>query len=241
MRFESYLYTDTGGRKENEDSLNARRYGENVVCVVADGLGGQGDGKAASSLVCDSLMACGADGVFPTEEDVAAAFARANAQLLAAQRNAYHMKTTAVYLCVRPSEAIWAHIGDSRLYHVHNGRLEHFTLDHSASQMAVFLGAIRREDIPSDPGRSRLVRAMGVEGDAPEIHPPVALENVGRHVFLLCSDGFWEYCSDGEVAEAAELASGAEDLVRRLWELKHSRSGADCDNSSAAVIFMDWR
>lgn len=231
-------YSETGGRRENEDSAGIRFHGEMLTAVAADGLGGHGDGKAASDLVCSLLLETGADGNLPDRAALEAAFRRANGELLARQENAYHMKSTAVLLCLRDDRAVWAHIGDTRLYHVHDGRLVHYTLDHSSSQMAVFLGEISREEIPADPRRNLLLRAMGVEGDEPEMHDPILLEP-GRHAFVLCSDGLWGYLTDDEITDACTRAESAEDCLAELRRLHDSRGGRDGDNHTGVVILLE--
>ena len=46
------VYSDPGGRKENEDSVRFLRQGQDSLClIVADGLGGHGGGKTASSAL----------------------------------------------------------------------------------------------------------------------------------------------------------------------------------------------
>lgn len=231
-------YTDVGGRKENEDTLDVRMFGDNVVAVVADGLGGHGDGKSASQLVCDRLMRCGGDGIFPTRQTILDAFLRANSELISKQSNDFHMKTTAVYFCLQGNQAVWAHVGDSRLYHIYKNKMCDYTLDHSASQMAVFLGELKREDIPRDPGRSRLIRAMGVQDTEPDIREAVRLEPAGQHIFLLCSDGLWEYLNDEDIIEACKSSSNSKECIAKLRAVKTPRSGPDCDNNSAIVIYV---
>ncbi len=233
-----YGYTDIGGRKENEDAGDIRIYGKNLVAVIADGLGGQGDGKAASELAVESLFKCGNQGRFPDEEEVSQAFRMANEAILKKQLNHFHMKTTAVYLCISENQAIWAHVGDSRLYHFHNDRLCHYTLDHSLSQMAVALGEIKREDIPGHPQRSRLLRALGCEGEEAEIHKPICLEN-GRHAFLLCTDGLWEYLSDKEICKELHESATAEAWLKGLRVCLKSRCGGENDNNTAAAVILE--
>lgn len=231
-------YTDIGGRTENEDSVRISKYGNNIVAVLADGLGGQGDGKAASQSVCESLILCGSDGKFPEKDFIEKAFVQANSDLIKKQRNTFHMKSTAVYLCVHGNHAIWAHIGDSRLYHLHQGKICDYTLDHSASQLSVFLGDIKREDIPNDPGRSRLVRAMGVADDTPDVHDSISLEK-GLHGFLLCSDGLWEYLRDDEIEGVFARNGTASACLNGFRQIKAAKSPADCDNNSAIVVLLD--
>lgn len=234
----TYVYSDIGGRKENEDTADLRIYSNNLIAVLADGLGGQGDGKKASQLVCSHLLQCGADDKPVSEERLTEAFREANAALIRQQENSFHMKTTAVYLCIRGKQAVWAHIGDSRLYHFRQDELSDYTLDHSVSQLAVSMGEISRAEIPSYPGRSRLYRAMGTEGEEPEIHTVVTLEP-GRHGFLLCSDGLWEYLTDQEIQSALRDAVSAADWVERLRNIMERRCEADHDNNTAAAVILN--
>lgn len=234
----TYLYSDVGNRKENEDSAELRIYGKNLIAVVADGLGGQGDGKTASELVCQALMRCGSQNEPVSREEISEAFEKANDELIRHQENTFHMKTTAVYLCIHEDQAVWAHVGDSRLYHFYEEKLCDYTLDHSISQLAVAMGEIRREDIPRHPGRSRLYRAIGAEGENAEIHDPVVMEK-GRHAFLLCSDGFWEYLPDHEIEEDLRKSETAEDWIGFLRERIKRQNRIDQDNNTAVAIIVE--
>ena len=232
------MRSEQGGRRENEDYVNCATAGKNLIAVLADGLGGQGDGKIASLTVGDSLLSCGADGAFPTRQTIQEAFDKANRALIAKQRNQFHMKTTAVYFCQQGNRAIWGHIGDSRLYHIFQNQIADYTLDHSASQMSVFMGAITREEIPWDAGRSRLIKAMGVEDAEPEIHEEILLKP-GRHAFLLCSDGLWEYLSDAEIIDICQRDWDAKRSLTFMLDCKETKSMPDCDNYTAFLLFVE--
>lgn len=238
MRIDVDCYSDIGGRPENEDTVGHWPVKNGIVAAVADGLGGQGDGKAASDIVCRSLVGHGIENGLPDKETIVRYFTQANRELMSKQQNSFHMKTTAVYLCVAQEQAVWAHIGDSRLYHLYNGKLSHYTLDHSASQLAVYMGEIERSEIPKHSGRSRLLHAMGVADEQPDVHDPIRLER-GEHVFLLCSDGLWEYLSDEEIAETWKRTKKLEPYLKLLRSLKNSRSPEDCDNNSAVVVSVE--
>lgn len=234
----THVYSDIGGRRENEDTAELHVHRNNLIAVVADGLGGHGDGKKASELVCQRLLQCGADNQPVSRERLETAFQAANEALIGQQQNRFHMKTTAVYLCIHENQAIWAHIGDSRLYHFYQGELQEYTLDHSISQLAVTMGEIRREEIPSYPGRSRLYHAMGTEEEYPEIHDPITLA-AGRHGFLLCTDGLWEYVTDREIQEALQESETAKEWVRRLRDRMESRCQEEHDNNTAVAIILE--
>lgn len=235
MKIDVDGYSDIGGRPENEDTAGFWKFKNGIVAVVADGLGGQGDGKAASEIVCESLLRHEIEDGLPDRETIDRFFDQANQKLISRQQNSFHMKTTAVYLCVTEGQAIWAHIGDSRLYHLFDGQLSHYTLDHSASQLAVYMGEITRKDIPGHAGRSRLLHAMGVQDEHPDVHDAVPLQP-GEHVFFLCSDGLWEYLSDEVIVNTWKKTKSIELFLEQIRREKNSRSPEDCDNNSAVVV-----
>lgn len=237
-RVTTYGYSDKGGRQENEDSGGIYVYSDKIIAVVADGLGGQGDGGVASATALQELAKCGQGGPMPGREEIRDAFARANQAIRSRQRNQYHMKTTAVYLCVQGCHAIWAHIGDSRLYHFYRGGMSHVTCDHSVPQLAVLMGEIDRRDIPGHPQRSHLMKALGCEEARPDIHEPVLLES-GKHVFLLCTDGFWEYLDEDGLAQSADAADAAEEWIASLRREIGPHFSADHDNNTAMAIFVE--
>ena len=48
MTLDAYLYTNPGGRPENQDRADFRLEGDRGLFVLADGLGGHQDGAAAA-------------------------------------------------------------------------------------------------------------------------------------------------------------------------------------------------
>lgn len=230
-------YSAEGGRAVNEDTCLFGAYDKNLVFVLADGLGGHGDGKKASETVCRELILCGADNEEVTSEKLTEAFDVTNRKLLEQQENEYHMKTTAVYLCVSAEHAVWAHIGDSRLYHFYNGRLEHYTLDHSIAQVAVSLGEISREEIPKYPGRSKIFHALGTIDEHLTSVETISLEP-GIHAFLLCTDGVWELLSDEILTALLFRAETAQEWIRLIRQSVEERMPEKHDNHSAIAVIL---
>ena len=141
MVIEGYWYTNIGSRSENEDSCAYFSPGPDQYCaVICDGLGGHGGGKAASSIGVKALSQWQADEALPSGETILAWMNEANRNILATRANANQMKTTAVALYLYKNQAVWAHIGDSRLYHFHNGVLADYTEDHSLAQLSIKMG-----------------------------------------------------------------------------------------------------
>lgn len=232
-----YYHSNRGGRQENEDSCGFTLYKSNLIAVVADGLGGHGDGKKASTLAVSSLLNCGASGIVPSPHQILFSFNQTNDLIRSNQLNSKHMKTTAVYFCLQHDIAIWAHIGDSRLYHFFNNNIVEYTLDHSVSQIAVSLGEITHEQIPQHIDRSKLLRALGCENITPEIHKLVRLEK-GMHAFLLCTDGFWEYVPEKFMEFSLAKEKFAKPWINTMCNYLQAHCCPQNDNFTALAVCL---
>lgn len=236
--FDIDVYSDIGGRRANEDAADYFVTQEGLIAVVADGLGGQGDGEIASSTACQKLLECGRDGQEITTKDIHAAFSAANTAIREKQTNRFHMKTTSVYLYIYKNTAIWAHAGDTRLYHIYNGELCDYTLDHSLSQMAVWAGEITRDQIPMHPGQNKVFHVLGSESLEIEVHEEINLK-AGRHAFLMCSDGVWENASDSEIVFDLSRSSTAKEWIEYLRERVSKCPKEKQDNNTAVAIIFE--
>lgn len=229
------IYSDVGGRAENEDAVLLRSMDADRLCVVlADGLGGHGGGKQASRAAAERI--CGGWDGDASPDALRALTEKANSDVLAMQTSACQMKTTVVALAAARGRFAWAYAGDSRLYYFANGVLRWQTRDHSVSQMAALMGQITPDQIRFHEDRSRIYRCLGQEGgegaDAGELAP-----EPGQAAFLLCSDGFWEYVYEREMEETLRAAASPEDWLDRMRALHRERVPADNDNNSAAAIW----
>ncbi|SVE26955.1 uncharacterized protein METZ01_LOCUS479809, partial [marine metagenome] len=119
------------------------------IYVVADGLGGHGGGGEASRIAVNSLTELLRDANFgaATLQD---SILKTNELILTHQKSETHlanMRTTLVVLWIRDDQALWGHIGDSRLYLFFKGKLITQTKDHSVPQALVQAGEIELNDI----------------------------------------------------------------------------------------------
>lgn len=242
MKIDAYCYTNPGGREDNEDSADHRIDGDRGFFVLADGLGGHRGGADASALVVESMLS--GWGEAPGEsmgERLAACISQANQAVLNEQQGrGLVMKSTVVALALDAGKAAWAHVGDSRLYHITGGHIYHATRDHSVTYKKYLMGEIRREEINFDEDRSSLLRVVG---DAAKCLPECGEPLNGGAVlpgdaFLLCSDGFWEYLFDEEILidrlKAESPRQWAESMLLRL--LPRMRPGSD--NLTLMTVFV---
>lgn len=239
MIFDSYTYTSQGGRAYNEDSVGVRQDGQDGIFVVADGLGGHRFGKVASAYVKDALL----EGWQPGEGDIAAwirqQIAGVNRQVLAlSQERKSVMKSTVVVLVIEGEQAVWANVGDSRLYYLHRDCIRNVTEDHSVAYKKYKAGEILREQIGQDEDQSCLLRAIGSEDRSePDVHVcDVPLE--AGDAFLLCTDGTWEYLRDEEILidllKAKTAKEWAELLLLRVME----RIDGENDNLTLLTLML---
>ena len=230
-------YTDAGGRAENEDSTRQARQGDDRLClVVADGLGGHGGGAQASAAAADTICREWKGDADP--ESLKRLVQMGHEAVRAVQTPQCAMKSTVVALEIDGSRAAWAHVGDSRLYHFADGKLIFQTKDHSASQIAVYMGDITVDQIRFHEDRNRVLRALG-QDDVPTVEAAGGTLCPGRHAFLLCSDGFWEYVLEDEMAADLAAAIDPLDWLIRMRSRLINRVPADNDNNTAAAAWVD--
>lgn len=231
MGYRFDFYTDPGGRKQNEDAAAALEQDGCWLFLVADGLGGSGGGEIASALAAEELQRrFRAEGRrFDLEEAIRAA----DEGIKQAQRSLRgKMKSTIAAAFLTEEEAVLSHVGDSRLYLFSAGRPVYQSVDHSAAQMAVALGEITPEELRSHEDRHILTRALG-GGESLRVET-VRVPGGDYDALLLCSDGFWEYLTEAELARTVQPDPSA--WLRDLRALHARRADAHCDNHTAVAV-----
>lgn len=237
-----YYYSDRGGRETNEDTCAVyQKKKKEYLFVVADGLGGHGEGGRASQIAVSTILKNFKKKELNNPKQLCDWFEECNEQILKIQSVNCHMKTTLVVLHIKDNLAMWAHIGDTRLYHFVDGKISDQTCDHSVSQMAVFRGEIKPEEIRGHVDRNRLLRAIGNEQkNKAEISERIELKG-NSHSFLLCTDGFWEYVYEQEMEESLLRASTAEEWIKHMQIYAEKRIKQKNDNHSAIAVIVNGR
>lgn len=249
MELDAYLYTNPGGRQNNEDSADYRIEADSGLLVLADGLGGHRDGSVASSLVVKAFLDRW-DQRELSEEDtdpelgswLTDSAAEANRLLLEAQKErGSNMKSTVVALAADKGRCAWAHVGDSRLYYLTCGQIFQATPDHSVSYKKYLAGEITRAEINFDDDRSSLLRVVG---DPARCIPDAGEPEGGGLIcpgdgFLLCSDGFWEYLNQEEILIDFLKAETPEQWAELLLLRILPRLTQGTDNLTVLAAFVE--
>lgn len=239
MSFLTASYSGKGGRPLNEDSIYYNQIDDKYIAIVADGLGMHGGGDIASAAVVDTISKKFLDKASIEKEDICEYFSDANCAVLEKQTTSCKMKSTAAALFSKNNQLVFAHVGDSRLYHFSRGKKLYQSFDHSVSQMAVVSGEIDASQIRFHEDRNRLLRALGGSEDVrPEIVQSQSLVNTGD-AFLLCSDGFWEYVLESEMEIDLTKSETPEQWLSFMLKRVGNRIDGKNDNISAIAIIYN--
>ncbi|MGI9290702.1 MAG: Stp1/IreP family PP2C-type Ser/Thr phosphatase [Gammaproteobacteria bacterium] len=241
-KFSSVELTDVGMvRDHNEDAIGSMR--DAGLYVLADGMGGYNAGEVASSIAVKTVInmveeACNREDRAAIEKQTGMmrqsivlrdAIARANKiihQTAHSHQGCEGMGTTIVACLFYDDKISIAHVGDSRLYRVRNGKLEQITADHSLLQELVDRGFYSREEAERSTNRNYVTRALGVEAGVEVDVQEVPVEQ--NDLFLLCSDGLCDMVDDEEIHLTISTFSANLDTVgQQLIQLSNDHGGKD--------------
>lgn len=243
MKFSIYQDSRQGPRKMNQDRVAYAYTRDSLVMVVADGMGGHLHGEVAAQIATQFIGEAFQREATPRLEDpfrfLLNAITNAHHSIIdyANQRNLLETpRTTCVACVVQDGLAHWAHVGDSRLYFVREGRIEHVTKDHSRVQILVDAGRIREEAVPAHPDRNKIFNCLGqMTVPRVDLSRRVALKH--GDVILICTDGVWGALTSKLICEEL-LRADIITAVPKLLDMAEARAGREGDNLSA--LAMTW-
>jgi serine/threonine protein phosphatase PrpC len=231
--------------KKNEDRYATAFYaGEAqqpiLFAVISDGIGGHRAGEVAAELAVNYIVqkVSESDGRRPLEIMQAAihSASQAIASRSATHANQAGMGATCACVWVAGDELYTAHVGDSRIYLVREGKIQRITVDHTWVQEALENGIITPDEVRDHPNVHVLRRHLG-SLELPEVDFRMRLnageddqqtrDNQGLHlqpgdVLLLCTDGLTDLVWDDEIGRlittGKTLKTAAEDLAAQANE-----------------------
>jgi PPM family protein phosphatase len=232
-----------GDREDNQDRVTVSAAEQAALLVVIDGMGGHSDGSRAADTALKSLLESFRQTSLPMFDPLGflhMALSRAHdevAKLGNGQTIDTRPRATTAVCLVQEGAAFWAHIGDSRVYHLRHGKIVQRTRDHSHVELLLREGKITEEELPTHPMRNFVECCLGGDPAIPEM--TVSGRNVlqAGDVLLLCTDGIWANLRDSDIAgffreDNQELRAWLEALGRRAVQA----SAPFSDNSTAAVL-----
>ncbi|HEY4122334.1 MAG TPA: Stp1/IreP family PP2C-type Ser/Thr phosphatase [Byssovorax sp.] len=244
-----YAATDVGRlRDHNEDNYLIDK--KLSLFVVADGMGGHAAGEVASALAVriideelkkerekieaegQAMSRTGSREVLSIlEQAVQRACARIHEEAKA-DASKRGMGTTLSALLIAGSHGFIAHVGDSRIYLLRDGRIQQVTEDHTVYNELIKRGKLTKDQIEKVAQKNAITRAVGVY-ERVEVDT-LTIEVLPGDQFLLASDGLHGY-----IAHTAELEpyfdeEDGQTAANGLIELANKKGGKD--NITAVLV-----
>ncbi|MFI2487549.1 MerR family transcriptional regulator [Promicromonospora kroppenstedtii] len=230
-----------GARPAQQDALHAGR----SLFVVADGFGPHGS-PVPAGLAVDAFATLDESWAAADGDPAAAlrtAFAKAQRALdaeAAALTDPRHFGTTATVALLVGSTLFSAHVGDSRLWLVRDGRADQLTRDHTVVTALIEEGRLTQDEARSHQDRSLLNRALvpagtgGHSDDGPDLTAtPV---RPGDRI-VLTGDGVHAVLEPGHLADLLTTPSAPDDVARQIADAVET-AGAP-DNYALVVVDLD--
>ena len=233
-----------GDRQEQQDRVAlfaAPKAPGYMMAVLADGMGGLAGGALAAEQVVRTAE--------QNFERFSPLTDRVEAMLETIARDAHTVirlsamssqkepHSTMVILVLTPDQrAIWAHVGDSRLYRFDGPNFVERTVDHSYVQKLIDEGKLSPEEAKHHRLAGVLVNVLGMTTGEPSI-------TLGRRdnlkpgdAFLLCSDGLWHYFADAELGAAIAVNTPRQASELLINKTRERAAGTAADNCSMVIV-----
>lgn len=221
-------------KQVNEDSGRATLTRLGHLALVCDGMGGHAHGQAASRAAVDTIIERLSHPPFDRTPGPALVQAIQHANQVVYQQGGGpgtegRPGTTCVAVLVHAGGAEIAHVGDSRVYLMRNGRIYRMTRDHSVVQQLVDAGLLSAEQAIEHPEANRITRALGMAPTVDvELYPGPFVVAPGD-LFVLASDGLTDLVADAEIASVIgnRVVEGLATACQALVDLANLRGGHD--------------
>lgn len=245
MKYEIATYSRIGNRRMNQDRVLFSEKNNSLLIALADGLGGHVGGEVAAEIATEYAVHAYKHIRHPVITQpstfLALTVIEAHKQIYAKTRKQFPGKqprTTLVLCLVQDGYAYWAHVGDSRLYHFRNGKIETRTIDHSPVEKMHQQGLISEEDMKHHPKKAYLSNCIGGK-HKPSITLGEETKLRSGDNIMLCSDGIWEAMSNEEIISFLgqdDLDEGTEELV---LEAENKMQGSSDNVTVASLRWLD--
>ena len=237
------LLTDVGQKRtNNQDYVNlfVNRAGCTMI-LLADGMGGHRAGNIASEMAVTDLGIAWVDTQIDTVNEVREWFANyleiENQKIhQLGQDDAYKgMGTTLEAVAIIGNQAIYAHIGDSRIGLIRGEEYHQLTSDHSLVNELLKAGQLTPEEAASHPQKNIITQSIGQKDEVQPDFGIITLES-GDYL-LLNSDGLTNMISGSEICDIVTSDIPLADKTATLVRFANNAGGLD--NITVALVSMN--
>jgi serine/threonine protein phosphatase PrpC len=232
-----------GGREDNQDRCALVADEGAALLAVLDGMGGHSDGALAAEAAQKLLVEAYRRVPHPLFDPLGflhVTLGRMHDEVVRLGAGAPLEKRprATVALCVvQDDSAFWAHVGDSRVYLIRDGRVERRTRDHSHVEFLIREGSITEDQALSHPLRNYVECCLGGETLVPEMSVSGLVRLRPGDIVLVCSDGLWGTLEEPRIAgNWSRSGESLQDALTRLAREAVAAGGANADNTTATAI-----
>jgi PPM family protein phosphatase len=189
-----------------------------IICMIADGVGGQAAGEVASQHACRRMIELTAD-ASPTVDALNKVILTVHSEiydLMKSDSGHLGMGTTVAGLLLSKEVCLGFNVGDSRVYRIQNG----------------FLAQLSIDDAAKDHRRGVITQCLGGTGSYTKICPHIFEERLPGQSYLVCSDGLTDMLSIDEIE--GRLADDPLKTVENLFSEAMYRGATD----NISIVFM---
>lgn len=243
MEIEYAKVSALGDRSDNQDRAVVVVADSAALMMVFDGMGGHSDGARAAEtgmkVVQDRFMDSSLP-LFDPQGFLYSALASAHDAVVRLGSELavdFRPRATCAVCLIQEGGSYWAHIGDSRIYQVRDGRVLARSRDHSHVEVLIQEGAITEEEALDHPMRNFVECCIGGDAPVPDMSITDKRQLRQGDVLLACSDGLWSGLSDEEVAAIGR--SGDDNLADNLKALSIRALNANApysDNTTGTAV-----
>ena len=230
-----------GDREENQDRVEVIVADNATLLIAIDGMGGHANGAAAAELAIQTVakdFAAQSHPIFDPQGFLHLAIGLAHAALVELGLELpieSRPRATCALCLIQDDIAYWAHIGDSRIYHLRGAAVHDRTRDHSHIEVLLYDGIITQDQLADHPMRNYVECCMGGYAELPRMSISAQKHLHKGDVMLVCSDGFWGPLQDEQLAELGTANGSLTEALNSLGEAAIRKASPYSDNTSAAA------
>ena len=244
--FKVECFSKVGKRENNEDAIfpnPEEEYSQGNIenlFLVCDGMGGYQKGEFASDMICSQMSKYFIDhNIEQSDKETIKnglkfVESKFDSFIVNSEESA-GMGSTMTLLHLHKKGVTTAHVGDSRIYQIRNGKIIFQTKDHSLVQQLLDSGALEtEEEARNHPEKNvilRAVRGASVQAAKPEINFITDLH--ADDIFFMCSDGVVESFTDVQLEDVFASMPTLEAMSAKIIQKCNKDSS---DNYSAYFI-----
>ncbi|MDX1547776.1 MAG: protein phosphatase 2C domain-containing protein [Rhodothermales bacterium] len=232
--------SDVGRQRQTNEDRYLHQPDEGLFAVI-DGVGGYAGGDVAAEEARKALLRRLRHRTGTPEVRLREAVALANNRIYRRARSAPELAQMACVLtaAVLDGDRLYAaHVGDTRLYKIRDGRIEKLTHDHSFVGVREDAGELSEQAAMRHPRRNEILRDVGSAehgADDPAFVEYLEAPFEPDAALVLCSDGLTDLVTEGEVLEVVQRHAGnPERTVETLIGRANASGGVD--NITVVVV-----